>query len=254
MYSSFSYRKESKRLNHKGRIIRTKSDYKRPPSGVINQEKLNEYTQILKSQGKWPIIPPPDVPIAHDDTFEFTLTQSGNQYTISNLNSLALLMTAYCATDNHRYCYFPFGIQATKTNNQGPSRACFKFQTGDTSDNCLYLLVENNAATSFVSNTKCIWLVYDSTLDRYYIWFTGEEGSSSVENFSYIDDVNYSDVSYKEVQKITDVMHPIYQINDIYSSLLCLFNYSNFYMTLTQQPSRENKIYTSDAFDDPSRL
>ena len=252
MYSSFSYRRDSKRLNHKGRIIRTKSDYVVPDVEIVNAQLLNKYKKILQKAGEWPVIPPPDTVTSHDEDFEFTTTVVGNSLVINNLDQLALLMSAYCGSDNHRYCFFPFGLQFNKTG-AGQYNANFQFQTGDSANNKLYVVGATSSSTG-KSSVVCAWFIYDFTLERYYIWFTGFEGESTATFNVIVDDYDTNAGSAYEVQKIYDNFHPIFAIADISTATIGVNNYSNITCSFVQQPSRTHKIYTSGILDDPSRI
>lgn len=260
MYSSYRYRPDSVKLNHRGRVLRRKTDYQVPDVEIIDANLMRKYSNVLTKQG-YSVYPPGTTPpsptpegyIEHDNSTQFTFSTSQGKYTISNLNEFASLMTSICASDNKRYAYKPFGFKFTNAASvTSLIWSTFQFQTGATANNSLYCLAKSNQG-SVTSDVVCAWFVYDSQLEKYYLWFAGTE-DTSLANIPIIIDDSDSMTNNYELYTISETVHPIFEIPELSTCTIVFGNGTDQSITYLEQPSHSNKLYTSDKLDDPSLI
>lgn len=261
MYSSYRYRRDSKRLNHKGRILQRKTDYVIPAVDVIDSNLMKKYSKTLSQQG-YTVYPPgtsppeptptPEGYIEHTNSTTFEFTTSSNAYVVNNLGVYASLMSNMCTADGKRYCYKPFGFRYVNGGSPGSQLGYFVFQTGETSNSVLYVTGQN-ATPNAQSDVVCAWLIYDNELSRFYIWFAGTEDVSTADFSINIDDSD-TNVGYYPICPISENSHPIFQLPNLSAIYMAFVNQTGRTIQYLEQPSHEHKIYTSNLFDDPSLI
>lgn len=261
MYSSYRYRPDSVRINHKGRVLRRKTDYSVPDVEVIDANLMRKYSAVLTKQG-YSVIPPGITPpepvpegfIEHDNSTQFSFTDSGNDKIVNNLGAFSTMMAALCVADDKRYCYKPFGLKFVngEAATSYSTYATFKFQLGATSSECLYV-IGKGSYNNTESDVICAWFIYDSLTQRSFIWFAGLENTSATDFAIDIDDTDVN-AGYNTVQTVSEVLHPVFQMFDLGNASIVFQNRNYRTIQYIEQSLHSNKVYTSDKLVDPSEI
>lgn len=168
MYSAFSYRRDSKHLNHKGRIIRTKSDYQRPSSTVINQKVLDDYINIIKKFGRWPSTPGPTPDYYQSDENQSLLVWNHSQFnnTLTNGNDILNEMGSKVNASSYRYIYYKIEAHIGSSEIQ-PNQLVFPLNGSGSSYDSAFVMNDLQAGTGD-SEYVNIFIVYDKVDDIIY--------------------------------------------------------------------------------------